>query len=347
MAASADEILERLSGEESAQRSAGIELFTEFLLGRRVAELVDVEATVEIVLAALTEDNVTRVVREHLSPGWDRHRARSEAHGEKLGDAFPAEAREGLEALLARQKPPPMTWAKGAVDPALVSKLLSPILQQTLLSFAKKLPLMGGAGAGAGAGPGVGVGEEGPRGFGGLAGKLGKEAAKRAQKIAGSVGKSVISGIGAEMNERIQGLARDFSKDAQRELRDALVERLRSEEGRALAKQIRAQAFGRLFDTEVTALMRDVESLPRAELEALVGPVVAFDARREIGRAVVDEELRAFLDVEGAKTIGALAAELGVGDAVREVLRGRLDALARELFRTAAFRRWLGELVAD
>jgi hypothetical protein len=338
MTAGADEILARLVAEESPLRAAGIDLFTDFLLGRRVAELVDVEASVEILLAALTEDNVTRVVVEHLSPAWDRHRQRSEARAEKLGDGFPEDAREKLEELLARQKPPKMAWAKGAVDPILVQKLLAPVLQRTLLSFARKLPLVG-------AGAGGAAGEEG-KGLGGLAGKLGKEAAKRAQKIAGTVGKSVIGGIGAEMNERIQSAARDFSKEAEKELREALVDRLKSDEGRELAREIRRQALDRVFGTEVAVLMRDVEELPRKELEGLVGPVLAYDARREIGRAAVDEELRAFLDVEGAKTVGELAEELGIAEAVRATVRGRLDALARELFAAPGFRRWLEKLVA-
>jgi len=232
-------IVEALSAEDSPLRDSSVEMITEFLLDRRVAELIDVEALVQVTLASLSEENVTRVVAEHLSPAWDRHRVRSEAEKETVGDALPKKVQKELAVIASRTKPPPAAWAQGAVDPKLFRELVAPVLQNTLISFAQKLV----AGM---TSKGEDEGEGGDEKRGGIADRLRRGAQKRAGQIA-SVGKSVVGTIGAELDKRMSDTAKEFSTSAQRELRDAFRERLKSDRGRELAAEIRRQLFARIL----------------------------------------------------------------------------------------------------
>lgn len=353
-----ERIIEALSAEESALRDAGVEMIADFLLDRRVAELVDVEAVVALTVSSLTTDNVTRVVEEHLSPAWDRHLLRVTEGGETVGDALPPEVKRKLEEIALIQGAPPAAWAKGAVDPALVRELLAPVLQDTLLSFAKKLSAAA-ASAGdesddapesaRGDSPSGQDGQDGQERRGGIAGRLRKSAKARAGQLASvgkTVGKSVAGKVGAELDKRMASTAKEFSRGALRGLREAFRERLRSDEGRVLVGQIQKQIVHRIFETDVAVLMREIEALPREELESLVGPTFQHNAARAIGRRAVAEEVRAFLDCEGDKTIRALADSSGVSDEARRAVAGTMDGLARELFRSPAFATWLGDVLA-
>ncbi|RLB49784.1 MAG: hypothetical protein DRJ42_20275 [Deltaproteobacteria bacterium] len=348
-----ERIIEALSAEESALRDAGVEMIADFLLDRRVAELVDVESVVALTLSSLTTDNVTRVVEEHLSPAWDRHLLRVTESGETVGDALPPEVKRKLEEIALIQGAPPAAWAKGAVDPKLVRELLAPVLQDTLLSFAKKLSAAAASGRG-----GIDDGPDSPEGEapdasgrrGGIAGRLRKSAKARAEKLASvgkTVGKTVAGKVGAELDKRMASTAKEFSQGALRGLRETFRERIRSDEGRELVGQIQKQIIHRVFETDVAVLMHEIEGLPREELEALVGPTFQHNAARAIGRRVVAEEVRAFLDCEGDKTLRELAESSGVLDETRQAVAGTMDGLARELFRSPAFGTWLGDLLTN
>jgi len=92
--------------------------------------------------------------------------------------------------------------------------------------------------------------------------------------------------------------------------------------------------------------MREVELLPRAELEVLVGPTVSHNAARAFFQTALEDEIRAALDVEGDKTLRSLAEELGVVEESRAAIRRTMDALARELFGSRAFGAWVSDVLA-
>ncbi len=325
-----DRVVSALAAEASPLRSVGVDAITSFLLGRRVAEIVDVETTVTLLVSCVTADNVAVFINRHARPAWDRHRARSESASEQVGDVIPDAVRRELSSIVEKLRPPPLEWARDAVDPALVRELLAPVLQAALVGFARRLPI-----------PGLGAASAGDDG---LAGKLVKGVEARARKLAG-VGKSVVGGLGAELDKRIQSSAREFSAEAQAQLRDALRERLASREGGALAARIREQLLERVYQTAVVALMDEVDTLPRRELEGLLGPLLEHNATRELGRRWLEEEVRAFLDIEGARTVRDVLDELGVLAAATTALEARLDALGRELFRTRPFRDFLAAVL--
>ena len=58
-------------------------------------------------------------------------------------------------------------------------------------------------------------------------------------------------------------------------MRAALLERLRSDEGRALLAQIAEHASAHLQAVPLATVLREVDSLPRAEVEAFMPALVA------------------------------------------------------------------------
>jgi hypothetical protein len=212
------------------------------------------------------------------------------------------------------------------------------VLSDTLISFARKLPMtVTGRG-------GADIDEAAESRPAGALDRLRRGAQKRAEQLA-SAGKNALGSL--ELDRRMTDAAREFSKGAGRELREAMRARLRSERGRELASQIRRQLFARFLDTDIAVLMREVETLPRRELEALVGPITAHNAERAFFRDAFEAEVRAVLDIEGRKTIRSLAEELGVLEEARSAIRRTVDPLARELFGSRAFTSWLEDVLAS
>lgn len=328
-----DGLLAELGAEQSERRTRLVALLTAFVLDQRVSDLLEPGEVVTLLTQAVTEDNARRVTERWLEPAWERHRARSEAEGDTVGDAVPEAQQAAIRRLLQQARLPKATWAKGAVDPQLVRDLLAPVLQQTLLGFVKRLPGLGGAEAGGGSGGGGG----GASPLSGFAGAFGKRALERAGKLA-EAGRGMLGGA---FDERVQQVAREFSRGALGGMREALRERLRSDEGKKLVGKIREQVFDRLLEAPVAALMDDAEAVPLAEVREVAAPVVAFNAERAFVRRAVREEIQAWVDLEGARTVGELLDEAGLGDAVRDLAARRLDPLLRDFFSSYGFAAWL------
>src|SRR5206468_3292871 len=105
------------------------------------------------------------------------------------------------------------------VDAALFRRLFAPVWTNLLLSFAKRLPLpgMGGGGGAAGGGAAGAVG----RGVSGIAGRITRSAKEQAERLV-DAGKSVMGGLGTEVERRLQAAAKDFSDSAAEVFREAL-----------------------------------------------------------------------------------------------------------------------------
>jgi hypothetical protein len=299
---------------DDAVRGALVARGVDFLLSRPVNTLLDAGEVVDVLAAAVTEDNVRRVTERWLEPCWERHKERSRGEGDTVGDAVPEADRERIRALLREARLPRAKWADGAVDPQLMRDLFAPVLQQTLLGFVKRLPGMGGAAGAAGSTGGA---------LGGLAGAFGKRALEQAGRLA-DVGRGVLGGA---IDERVQQIAREFSRGAVGGMRDATRERLKSDEGKRLVGQIREQVFERLLTAKVSELMDDAEAVPLERLRDVAASLVAANAERDFVRTAVREEVQAWLALEGARTVGDLLTEAGIQDTVRTVLIQRLDGL--------------------
>ncbi len=335
-----DRIVRILSSAESPLREEGVALAVDHVLDEKLGRLVDVDRVREIVVQALTAPNVARVVERHVAPGFERYAAHVAKSEETVGGLVPDA--DAIRAIVDKSRLPRAKWADGMVDPALIRKLFAPVWANLLVSFAKRLPLPGmGTATGAAVAASSAVG----RGVGGIAERIGRSVQERAEKIV-DAGRSAMGGIGAEVEKRLHTAARDFSDGAAEVFREALADRLKSREGREIVGQISRQIVDHVLMTKLAELHVDVAALPMAEIFRGVPDILAHGARRKFVAELVEQEIAAFLAIEGDRTLRAVLDEMGIVEHVRDAAVRQASAILRDLFASDAFEGWLGRLLA-
>ena len=330
----ASRVAERLTAEQSPLRQKGLEVLVDHSLNQRVGDLLPADDVRELIVAALTAENAERLVSRHLNPGRDRVLEHLQRTGETLDDLVPDGFVDEALRMILKSPPPKAAWAKGAVDSAKLRELFAPVVQDVLLKFTRRLPIPGLGEPAAPADARSGR-------SGGLAGAF--------KKGAGSLldaGKGVLGNIGADIERRVQATARELSQLAMNDARDAVRERLRSEEGRRLLREIRQSLVERVLATALHELMADSEQLPLDELALLAPAVVAHNAPRQQLHDLLDQEIAAFLAVEGQRTLGEVLDEAGLLAQGRAAALRVLDEPARALFASDTFAEWVEELLA-
>lgn len=327
--------LARLRDPSSASLSAAIDLAIEAALARPLRELIDPDRVVALAVASIDETRVARALAEIVHPAQERQRALLAATGETLSAFLPSGAPALLEEIAAGTRAPRGAWSAKLIDPAHVRELLAPVLQETLLSFARKLPLVGG-------------GEENRAGklLGGLARGFVQGAGEQAAKLA-DLGRGMLGGLGAEMEKRVAAAARDFSQGAFDPLRETMAQRLASDEGKAILARMRSHAIGVLLDAKVAELVDDLDATPRAPVDRLIARTLAHDVARADVQALLRVEVEAFLAARDGATVGSFLEEWNVkDDAVRDVRR-IAEQVARAAVEGDAFEPWLRALLAE
>ena len=332
----ADRVLERLRGTDAPLRTRGVALAVDAALELPLATFLDVERTTAIVLAGTTGENAARWVARHGWPGFERNLARYEGTNTTPADLLGPDARAQIERLAANVPRPTSAWAKNAVDPQLVRELLAPVWQETLTRFAKRLPV-----------PGIGGGGDAGRGFGsglGLRYKLKSRVEGRAAELV-ERSKTVLGGLGAEVERQVQAAAREFSQSATQTAKEAFDARMQSEDGKRLVGEIRKQALAAVLDTPIATLQEDARAFPvRAWMD--LAPLIA-DHQRGLPayRALLSEEVGAIVAADGLRPIRELLAEAGLLDLVTTNLLTDLDVVAAATVETDTFARWVHDLV--
>jgi hypothetical protein len=330
----ASRILERLTGSDSPLRDELVTLGVDHVLGLRLCDAVDLERVRAIVLAALSEASVQRIVELHIRPGYQRHAREIVGTGMIVGALVPDAARAGLHAIAAKLRLPRARWAQKAFDPALVRTLLAPVWTQVLMSFATRLPIPGLAGVVAQGTASVGV-----------TGLLARTAMQRAGKLVDR-GKNVMGSLGIDVDKRLAETARGFSDSAAQIFRTALQERLASDEGRALVARIASGVLDHVLATKIEDLQQDLDDLPIDDVFAVVPQLIAYAARTAYVQDIVQRELDSYLALEGDRTLAVLLEELGILEATRSALIERGTAHAAGLLRSPAFADWLQRALA-
>jgi hypothetical protein len=334
-----DRIVEALSAEVSPLRDDGVALAVDYVLDLKIADVVDLQKVHGIVLPAFTKENAARIVARHVRPGYDRFTATVEKSEEAVGGFVPDPAR--IRDIVAKSRLPHAEWAKGMVDPVLMRRLFAPVWANLLLNFAKRLPIPGVGTAASGA---AAAASGAARGVGGIAERLSRTVQGHAEKLV-DASRSVMGGLGAEVEKRLQSAARDFSDGAAGLFREALRDRMKSHEGRELIAQISAQVIDHVMVTKLADIHKDAKYLPVPDILDLGGEIAAHSASRAFIRDLVAGEIRAFLDAEGARTLREQLTELGILDATRDEVLAQANRVARGFFTTPAFGDWLGRLL--
>jgi hypothetical protein len=333
-------IVHALSAPDSALRRSGAELVVDHALGLRAGALFDADQLAALIVSALSDANVARALERHVLPGIARVRELQRAAGERVGDGVPEPVRARIEALAGKPDGPRFGWMRGALDPARLRELLAPALQETLLEFVRELPLAGAL-ADAGA-------ERSDRRAGlaaGLVGRLGREVQKGTERLV-HVGRSVAGGLGVDLERRFQEVAREFSQGAVAGLQRALRERSASADGAKLLADLSHGVVGHIMHTPVETILRDLDRLPLADALALLPATIEHNLCRELGRRALEGEARAWLELEGARSLRELLAEASLLEQVRTLAVERVHASTAELFGSTSFARWLEQVLA-
>jgi hypothetical protein len=321
-------ILARLAGDDPAARSLLVRAATEHALAQPIASYVDRDSLAALARAAATDANVLLLLSAHGRPAVERQKARSTRLGETLGDLLPHDSDVRVGRVLDGARLPNAAWARGIIDAKLVNELVAPVVQQTLLAFAKKLPLPGvGEGGGAVGGALGGA----LRGLGGLAGGAAK----------------LVGGISAEVEKRMQSAAKDFADNAAEGFRVALKDRLESDDGKKLLRDIILRAHAKLRDVKVADVLAEIDTLPTAEVDALVAATIAHNAPRSAIADALRAEIDAALAVDGAMTLGAWLERAKIRSQVDAVIASRADAVLRAFFASDAFASVVEVLLAE
>ncbi len=339
-------IVRLLSAEVSPLRRDAAELVVDYALDLRLAALIDPNELSALYVAALSSENVARVIERHVLPGIERVRGLLRDAGERVGDAVPEPVLARIEALAAKPDGPRAAWMRGALDPAKLRELLAPALAQTLLEFVRDLPLAGGLADAASAASSGGGGREARTGLAaGLVGRLGREVQKNTERLV-NAGRTVAGGLGVDLERRVQQSARDFSQGAVAGLQRAMRERAASAEGRALLAELSRGVVRHVMATPVETILRDLDQLPLEDAVRLAPATIEHNLARELGRRALEAELRAFLTLEGARSTRELLAEAGLLTRVREQAIERVQTAAAGLFASPAFADWLKRLLS-
>jgi len=332
-------IVEALVREASPERDDVAGLFVDHVLGQRLRDLLDFEEVRAISTRALTKKNLDRIFERHVIPGYARYRSAVATSTDSVGTFVPDSARDEIIKAIEKSRLPRGKWADGAIDRTLVRRLFAPVWTNLLVSFTKRLPIPGLGGGSTGAAP-----PTGRRSASGIAGRLSRSAKERAEKLV-DAGRSVMGGLGTEVERRFSAVTKEFSDGAAEIFREALRERLKSAEGRALVAQISRQITDHVLVTAVAEIHEDADRVAVEEILRLAPSIVAHSAPRTFVQAIVRQEIDSFLTLEGDRHLRDVLSELGILDEVRTLARKHTSELFRGFLASSAFEAWLDGLL--
>lgn len=322
-------IVERLTASTSSERAQLAQQIVDHVFSQRLRDVIAPEELLPIALATLTRENLARELERLVQPAVRRYSAQVANAPERLADLVPEEAVAALQKQLEAPTGARGRWAKGAIDPGLLKRLLGPVWVQLLVNFAKRIPGLGGSGSAGASGGGRGIASMLGQGAGRLVG----------------AGKSALEGLGFDVEKKLMAAARDFSDGALSVWNQALRERLQSHEGKAIVTQLKHGVLEHVLQTRLSELDRDAVALPLAPYLDLVPLIVGHAVRVPFVRKIIDSELQVYLDVAGDRRLDELLAELGVLEQARTWLIARVDAQLLGYCRAPAFAAWIATLV--
>jgi hypothetical protein len=322
-------IQQLLGAEQSPLRAELLRLGFDALASVPLASLSTSASLPALVCEALTRDNAQRVAARHVLPGLERMGAALSGAPETLRDMLSPEAERMLRELVESGRGLRFGWLRGALDPEDFRQLLAPVVQQVLVQFATKLTPPGLSGAPVAS-------------LGGLMGRLGKQMGQLAD-----VGKSVMSGLGGELERRMQAVARDFSQSATGEFRQALLERLRSAEGKTILSRIRARMLEHALAAKLEQVAADFLQLPQQEIAAFASELIGELPARALFRRLLQLEIEGALGELEQRSLGDLLQEAGLLEGARAQAAAAVEPGLMRLLESPGFGDWLERLLDE
>ena len=326
-----------LAQPDSPSREQATESLIDHLLAQRLRDVAELPVLAAIVMDSLRQANIAREVTRSVQPGIRRYGEHVERAPERVSDLVGPEAAAALRQLLAAPSGARGRFMRGAVDPALLKRLLAPVWVQLLVNFSKRIPGLGGAGPAAPAAGAVAAGR-------GIASMLGKSVQQSAERLVGA-GKSALEGLGIDVEKKLQAAARDFSDGALGIWNQALKERLQSDEGRAIIAQIKHGVLQHVLAIQLRDIHKDAMALPLPAYVDLAPAIVSHAIQQPFVRRFVEAEVNAYLAQAGDRTLRELLEEVGALERGRAWLRGRVAQQIAGWSQSPGFAAWLTRLI--
>ncbi len=317
-----------LAAETSPLRAELLRIGFDALVAQPLSTVIGDPELASVIVQGMARENVEHITQRHVLPALARVEERLATADEKVRDLLSRDGEATLRTLVASGKGPRFAWLKGAIDPNDLQELITPIVQQVLTSFAARLPIPGLSGSGSGGGSGGSPGR-----LGGFVGKIGKQVSKSASQLAGGLG--------------LQQVVRDFSQSATLEVRVAIVDRLKSDEGRAIMRRIRDRVLDRVLNARANEVVDDFLRVSPPTVGRIAEGAVSHVRGIPFFRDILAGEIQAVLAELGARSLRDVLDEMGLFDGVRKLALGAVEPGLVELVRTDAFGDWLERLLAQ
>ena len=334
----ASRICALLAQEDATLRHQAAESLVEHLLSQRLRDVADLPQLVAIILGTLRKESLARDLKLHVQPGLLRYDRHVDQAPERLSDLLGPEGADALRTLVAAPSGARGRFMRGAVDPALLKRLLAPVWVQLLVNFSKRIPIPGLGGA-----PSASAGGAASAGRG-IASMLGKSVQQSAGRLVGA-GRSALEGLGIDVEKKLTAAARDFSEGALGIWNQALRERLQSDEGKALVAQIKLSVLEHLLSVQLQDIHKDAMKLPLPAYVDLAPAIVSHAVQLPFLRRFIEAEVQAFLAVEGERSLHALLSDLGAVEPARSWLEARVEQQIQGWSQRASVAAWLTQLI--
>jgi hypothetical protein len=322
-----------LAAQASPFRNELLVMGFDAIVAQPLSNLVGHADLANLIVQGMDRAHVETITRRHVLPAVTRVQQRLGASNEKVRDFLSPDAEKALRALVASGKGPRFSWLNGAIDPADLQKLITPIVQQVLTSFVTKLPIPGLTSNGRTTGSGSSRPPGNATGLVGMIGKQVAQVAKGASQLAGGLG--------------LQQVVRDFSQSAAVEIRGAIIDRLKSDEGREIMRRVRDRVLDRILDTKASRIVDDFLRVSPTEVARVAEGAVSHTRELTLFRDIVAGEIQATLTELGARSLREVLEEARLLEPVRAVAVATIDPALADLARSEAFGGWLDRLLAQ
>jgi hypothetical protein len=295
-----------------------IDLAYDFLLTRRVNELVDIERVLAGLDALAEPGRAMRFIQRFVAPGRTRLFSRLSASTVKLGAWLPDPVRDAIAAELGKPVRIPRHLVEEAVANPRVKESVRTMMQEAVTGVIDRAFEAAPAGTGRGLRGMMSLGARATRGvFGGIADEVQRQLEERVKDV-------VDSGVGLVQRR--------------------IVEKMTSEETARQMGERRRAMFLKLLEKDEPVVGKFLAGGRHDLLDALAPVLGAHNLARAEVRKHLADEVGAVLAELSTQTLGELLGEAGLREIIREGLHRQLPPLLAEFAATPAVLAWRAKL---
>ncbi len=308
-------LFKALGDAEQAGELVG--LWYDHAVDEPVARYIDPDRLLAQVERALAEPLVESWARDHLEPFLHREHERAKERGDLVGDWLTAEAKMELRSLAARPVEFDKRFLEKLVQQGAVKHMLKSVIEETLNRFVETLR-PGGSG-------------------GGVGGSVARSAFGFAKRAAGG---GVLGAIGEQVQQQASRAARTFIDGSMNMMLERLVVIMSSPETARQLGRTKLQVYEEAMKTPTAKVTKYQTKVPMDDLLEVIPGVISYNLERPEIRDGILAEVRAALEVEGARSLREILGDDDIAALRAEVIELGGPLLA-DLAGSAPFLDWL------